>query len=733
MKHINKITRAVHIGMVLLFGLAVFSCDSGTNEAKKDIETAGIKVSGTINIDGAGPALNVSRSATVSIPATITWIIEAETTDYVEEVPRATAYAYTTSNWFDITFATSGAWNISVTGYSGVYGDNDGDNEIDIPSDASPAFSGSLEEVYISEEVSNDALDISVYTNKTSGNGSIELEIIDESESIINGIATISSKQGDSETITKEFVFNGGHTKFELSGIPAGCYIVKFSFEDEIGNVFYSCKEIINVYEGLTTNTWKGNAPYINNGQFILTPEVLGIQRSDYSDFVNSTQTVLYEVDEYSSYSFYLENTDTPVFSNTQGSSFCFDENGNLFIISNVDNLMIDSTWYDCVTEVSSTKTGFGNDGIVSFGSDETTDCIRGFGLINYDTVTQNLYGLSTIMINNNGNYSYRNILYEYPVSSLDSNWTWSEDSSIENHYEINGVTKKITNFAVHNGVLYFVTGNDGDYKLFKSKLSDISFTDISPIELSGLSELKGSVTDCMYQDGNLYFLIKESRTEYVDKLVSRGAVVRYNLLTKTIKFLGWTSDALDVEDVYMYAYYNPGNNEMYWTEEGNNGNKVLAKVSELQYQSQDSGYTDIEGFFVPSISGGLSDNAFYGPSRFIAIKPKKLIIADNGIALYVDENDALNYGNVHRVVTVDLEEFAIESVSNNLDVTFDKKFTKPLFNGCSYPGNAIASQYYVADDAKTPIANDTDVFYMSEYSTPANNLSVAIPSGDGE
>lgn len=56
------------------------------------------------------------------------------------------------------------------------------------------------------------------------------------------------------------------------------------------------------------------------------------------------------------------------------------------------------------------------------------------------------------------------------------------------------------------------------------------------------------------------------------------------------------------------------------------------------------------------------TEKNFFGPKRFIAIRPKKLVIADSGIFCYVD-NENTYYKNIDRIVNVDLERFAISSV----------------------------------------------------------------------
>ena len=44
-------------------------------------------------------------------------------------------------------------------------------------------------------------------------------------------------------------------------------------------------------------------------------------------------------------------------------------------------------------------------------------------------------------------------------------------------------------------------------------------------------------------------------------------------------------------------------------------------------------------------------NNYLFGPTKFIAIKPKKLVFADEGIFVYNDENNNAKYKNVKKYI----------------------------------------------------------------------------------
>ena len=127
----------------------------------------------------------------------------------------------------------------------------------------------------------------------------------------------------------------------------------------------------------------------------------------------------------------------------------------------------------------------------------------------------------------------------------------------------------------------------------------------------------------------------------------------------------------------------------------------VLAKTSDIV--DKDGGKT-MFNIYCPE----YEDEDFYGPEKFIAIKPKKLVIADNGLAYYTDDNDAYRVKNLNRVVTVDLETFALE-VS---EVDSSIKFASETTNGSGYlSGNACM---YASIPSDTTLYKSSDKSQMT-------------------
>lgn len=67
------------------------------------------------------------------------------------------------------------------------------------------------------------------------------------------------------------------------------------------------------------------------------------------------------------------------------------------------------------------------------------------------------------------------------------------------------------------------------------------------------------------------------------------------------------------------------------------------------------------------------SENLF-GPQKFIAIKPKKLIFVDEGYFIYKDDADDIGkFDNVNRVIEFDLDNKTIRSIVNFENINFSK------------------------------------------------------------
>ena len=123
---------------------------------------------------------------------------------------------------------------------------------------------------------------------------------------------------------------------------------------------------------------------------------------------------------------------------------------------------------------------------------------------------------------------------------------------------------------------------------------------------------------------------------------------------------------------------------------------------------------------YAPNGGKDLSFSAFYGPEKFIAIKPKKLVIADDGLAYYTNDDGALAYRNVNRVVIVDLESFAIESCEE----------TSVKFAGdASSSFNADYSRVIRGD---TDLSDGANFYYVSSTSIYDSSGTVVTVNDSG-
>lgn len=93
----------------------------------------------------------------------------------------------------------------------------------------------------------------------------------------------------------------------------------------------------------------------------------------------------------------------------------------------------------------------------------------------------------------------------------------------------------------------------------------------------------------------------------------------------------------------------------------------------------------------------------FAGPQKFIAVKPKKLVISDSGIAFFTDDEGILKYKNVNRVVELDLEKLEI---TDSTDMTTEFETSYPVPGSTNFFisdfTNPLTSYYKWNDDSGT-------------------------------
>ena len=222
------------------------------------------------------------------------------------------------------------------------------------------------------------------------------------------------------------------------------------------------------------------------------------------------------------------------------------------------------------------------------------------------------------------------------------------------------------TAFAASGTELYIAYTNDGTSYLQRAKIEgendSFTITTIGNPKSTQDMGVDGQITDIViHYDGYVYVLVSQNGEKYVtdayltnestNTLYSRGAILRLYSTSNGFKVsakTGWTESARTI--------YTKG--------------KLPDALNNPNSGVQDS-VTKLESFrnglnlYVPKYSE--KNSHFYGPRRFVAIKPKELAIADSGANLMLPDYDKQKTGGFfkhNRIINVDLYKFAIDSNS---------------------------------------------------------------------
>ena len=223
-------------------------------------------------------------------------------------------------------------------------------------------------------------------------------------------------------------------------------------------------------------------------------------------------------------------------------------------------------------------------------------------------------------------------------------------DSLIKNDYST-------YDFAVHNDKLYIGFSNTdiGLYvSEFKINENDISFNTETCVD-SNISYNYNpiSLNDMIWMNDSLYLL--------------------------------WSvnGSASGIENYYSYG------NIFRMTEPKDNEYSIskldlpAKKIFEINYNNGEKCY---RSYYGPSSEN--DNNYLFGPTKFIAIKPKKLVVADEGVLIYEDENEndynKIKMKNIDRVVEINLDNNSITSTILH-DITFNKESVEKLQIVCGY------------------------------------------------
>ena len=495
----------------------------------------------------------------------------------------------------------------------------------------------------------------------------------------------------------KTFPVSGGKAQIVYDNFFSGSYLAKLSFDDAAGNTLYSCEQVINVYPGFTTDTWYGSASdglltvsnsMINGYGAEIVPnfdKLLLWKHAEWKDGNEMKGDFYYLIDENSAGSFiaptapsssedsaFSDFVDASVFytkfmAGDSGSDFTFfDAEGNSYLLLFTSQIK---------SGIYSTKKGgiFVSDSDLALNEDEVIDF--------------------TIDLKNNVAYSLKggdfDVICRYP------NMISSNGANADNK-EVRLGCGNINSFVVYDGKAYALfKENDYIIRVFDTydeepikpmiKEYSVNLNDF-------FNDALGTpmITDMLYQDGRLYLLYKEafswSGSPSPTTIGNRGAVIEVNLFDGSVRNTGLTTSALSNTEYKLQGY----NNSLMYTD----------SACTTPYIPSEEILTNANVEYPDICFPNEGEKSFYGPTRFIAVKPKKLVIADEGLAFYTD-NELLRYKNVNRVVYVDLENFAVEKIvtldpsvglsENETSVltsesrVFDKEFSYYTKNGSDF------------------------------------------------
>ena len=237
---------------------------------------------------------------------------------------------------------------------------------------------------------------------------------------------------------------------------------------------------------------------------------------------------------------------------------------------------------------------------------------------------------------------------------------------------------------------------------------------------------IQGSVLYLAYKEQEIYYLQRASITENADGTFAVSKIGS----AKSVSDLRVSGAITDIAILYDGTVYvlvsNVGNTEGdsgdSFNYEYNQSNTMYSRGALLKIQSTSSGfevvdtlgwtgssrpikpvgdaqYTDVTGTgskldpltaYIPSLSE--NSNKFYGPRRFVAIKPKEIAIADCGANFVMPNCNEGQNGKMfahNRVVTVSLSSFAISGAT---------KLEKIKFSDLTLDGSGISGAWILAD-----------------------------------
>lgn len=614
-----------------------------------------------------------------------------------------------------------GAWSVYVVAQCEHNGELTGIAEVSVDEDYSPI---------------NVPL-ISLKPQYDSVLGSISLDINDKtSDKILDSVAfkgvILSTESGNGDNSLenlKTVKFENGVAQIKLSDIVSNLYEVQFSFYDAEGNILYRCKEAVAVFGGFETNSWYGEGAYIAYDEetqkysFNITDSLV----INYgTELVPSTDYILYDYNN-NTYSYSYKGSDKTASTDTvikagselvsaNSSKFAFDSQGAVYAFNAIDTYAemktsrrADAAFrVDCIemNSASGITVDTKNDVLYTYFSEYDEPTIA--DIFKYESfISGELY--------NSEDYANADSIVPSIHYKVDSSMIFS-DSSLGINTEFGSLCHE--KFIVHDGIGYdLFTFAEESYpyarisalvKIDFSKASEENNNKITSEENDVISYIKFKellnlendeklegfdIKDMIYHDGDIYILVNQNFISFGPEpgamFANRGAVIKVSLFNGFTSRIGWVEKNNGATEFEFSSSIENQKYHIFAEGTVQSSNDIIPEVlyepdatepavltSAEIYQKMGGTSDSIKRYaYVPFQNSDNKIEGFCGPQAFIAIKPKKLVIADSGIAFYTDSDGVWNYKNVNRIVMVDLESFAIEEYKD-VDVAFNSPET---------------------------------------------------------
>lgn len=344
-----------------------------------------------------------------------------------------------------------------------------------------------------------------------------------------------------------------------------------------------------------------------------------------------------------------------------------------------------------------------------------------------------------------------KNMSYAYGINEM-SLYLFKYPSLIANGITTDVVSYDLINesdywwqrLAVDNGLLYIYATKTIDSKTYDyivtydissgntaNKIKEFVLTNYMTSTM-GLSA-SSTISDIFAMEGAVYILVSDSWQGLKN---SHGSVIKYIPPTsgssETVAFIDMDiADDFVIKNTdipYMYLYETSFDKSPVYADA--NGTSYL-KILGNKY-SQDNNNGVLCNTHFPTLYSIAADDLYLSsPQKVIAVKPKKLVISDDGIAFYTDNDGNLFYKNMNRVATIDLETFVIDSIQTTT-AKFETDVSDFLRSTLTLDTVRSGGTYYDYEAAAWVLGSDNNYHTYSLYSNLVyNQIYLSIKEGN--